>query len=118
MKRKKTNPRVLGLITSLYEKSAGSKAALWKDIAKRIQSPNQNWATLNLSRLSRITKAGETIVVPGKVLGTGTLSHKLTIYSMSASKTAIDRITKAGGSFGKIEALLEKGVSKGVRVVK
>ena len=105
------------MIKSLYEKSADSKAGLWGALAKQLESPGQNWAELNLSRLSRVTKKGETIVVPGKVLGTGALSHSLNIYSLSASKAAEARISKAGGSYGKIEALLEKG-AKGVRIVK
>jgi|ETNmetMinimDraft_2_1059921.scaffolds.fasta_scaffold53309_2 large subunit ribosomal protein L18e len=117
MKRNKTNPRVLGLIKSLYEKSAESKAALWKNLAKRLESPNQNWASINLSRLSRITKEGETIVVPGKVLGSGTLSHKLNIFAVSASKTAQVRIKKSGSSFGIIEDALAKP-AKGVRIIK
>jgi len=118
MKRKKTNPRVLGLIKSLYDKSAESKAALWKTLAKSLESPRQNWAEVNLSRLSRITKKGETIVVPGKVLGTGALDHSLFVFSFSASKTAMDKIKQKGGSCGRIEEILARGTSKGVRILK
>lgn len=118
MKRKKTNPRVLGLIKSLYDKSAESKAALWKNLAKRFEKPNKNWAKINLSRLSRITKKGETIVVPGKVLGAGNITHPLKIYSFNTSKSAVDKIAKAGGSCGKIEDFLSKGSTKDVRIIK
>jgi|TARA_Y100000034_G_scaffold94516_1_gene114553 large subunit ribosomal protein L18e len=117
MKLKKTNPRILGLIKSLYEKSEGSKTGLWRALAQRLEGTNQNWATPNLSRLSRITSKGESIVVPGKVLGTGNLDHSVNIYAVSASMTAISKITKSGSSFGSIEDLLTKG-SKGVRLVK
>jgi len=118
MKRKKTNPRVLGLIKSLYDKSAESKAALWKNLAKRFETPNQNWAAVNLSKLSRITKKGETIVVPGKILGAGKLAHPIKVYSFNASKAAVDKIAKAGGSCGKIEDFLSKGSAKDVRIIK
>jgi len=118
MKRKKTNPRVLGLIKSLYDKSAESKAALWKNLAKRLEKPNQNWAKINLSRLSRVTQKGETIIVPGKVLGAGKLAHPIKIYSFNASKAAVDKIVKAGGSCGKIEDFLSKGSAKAVRIIK
>lgn len=118
MRRNKTNPRVLGLIKSLYGKSADSKAGLWRAIAKKLESPRQNWAGINLSRLSRVTKKGETIVVPGKVLGTGDIDHSLTVFAVSASKTAQERIRKAGGSFSIIEELVQKGNASGVRVVR
>ena len=117
MKRKKTNPRVFGLIKSLYKKSEESKAALWKDVTKYLESPGKNWAEVNLSKLNRLTAKGETIIVPGKVLGTGSIGHALNLYSFSVSKAAVARVSKAGGSYGKIEDLLEKS-AKGVRIIK
>ena len=117
MKRKKTNPRVSGLIKSLYKKSEESKEALWKDVAKRLESPGKNWAEVNLSKLNRLTAKGETILVPGKVPGTGSLDHSINLYSFSASKAVSERVSKAGGSYNKIEDLLEKS-AKGVRIFK
>ena len=118
MKRKKTNPRVLGLIKSLYDKSAESKAALWKNLAKRFEAPNPNWTKINLSRLGRVTRKGETVVVPGKVLGSGSIAHPVKVYSFNASKAAADKIVEAGGSCGKIEDFLSKGSTKDVRIIK
>ncbi len=98
MKQNKTNPRISCLIQSLYDKSMDSKSALWKDLAKRFESPRQNWAEINIKRLNWLTKKDETIVVPGKVLALGELDHKVDVYVFSASDNVKAKIEKAGGS--------------------
>jgi len=117
MKSKKTNPRLSGLIKSLYEKYEEGKANMWLKLAKGFEKPSSTWASVNLGRLSRVTKKGETIVVPGKLLATGSLSHPLTIYSFNASKAAVASVKKAGGAYSNLEGLLQKK-AKGVRIIK
>ncbi len=43
---------------------------------------------VNISRLSSVTKNGEVIVVPGKVLGSGEMDHQLTVCAFSISDMA------------------------------
>jgi large subunit ribosomal protein L15 len=47
-----------------------------------------------------IVKSCDTLV---KILGNGDLKKKLTIRTQAASKTAIEKIEKAGGTFEKVE---------------
>ncbi len=49
---------------------------------------------------SGIVKSGDVLI---KILGTGELKKKLTIRMQAASKTAIEKIEKAGGTFEKVE---------------
>jgi len=118
MKRKTINPHVLSLIKSLYVKSTDSKNSLWKDLAKRFESPRRNWAEINLTRLNRLTQKGDTIVVPGKVLGMGELDHDVNIYAFSGSENVQKKVKSAGGSFGTINDLIEKGKATGVKIIK
>jgi large subunit ribosomal protein L18e len=43
---------------------------------------------VNLSSINRNTKRAEKIVVPGKILGTGSLTHPITVAAFSISETA------------------------------
>jgi len=68
---KKTNPRLLDLISLLKDASRQNEVNVWRDIASRLESPARSYAEVNLSKINRYASNGETIVVPGKVLGSG-----------------------------------------------
>ena len=53
-------------------------------------------AEVNLGKLDKLTKANDTVVVPGKVLGDGELTHPITIAALAFSKSAEEKIKKAG----------------------
>ena len=115
----KSNPNLNSLIGILYAKSEEKDANLWRDVAKRLSKPIRNWATPNVGRISRITKKGDVILVPGKVLGAGIIDHSVEVYAYSASKGALDSIKRAGGKFATIEELVKKNpTGKGVMIIK
>jgi len=91
-----TNPLLRDLIGELKKRSNEQSVNLWKRIAVDLERPTRNRRAVNLSRINRHTKENETIVVPGKVLGSGTLNHKLTISAFQFSEQAKDKIEKAG----------------------
>ncbi|MFA7622574.1 MAG: 50S ribosomal protein L18e, partial [Candidatus Methanomethylophilaceae archaeon] len=68
MKSNKTDPNLIALIDDLKAKERETGAAIWRDIAKRLEKPRRNWAETNLSKLDRYAKEGDVIIVPGKVL--------------------------------------------------
>jgi len=61
-----------------------------------------------LSRLNRFTKENETVVVPGKVLGAGSMGHSLVIAALSFSDTAKQQIENAKGKCISIAELLKQ----------
>ena len=83
-----------------------------------MEKPTRQRRVVNLSSLSRYTKENEIVVVPGKVLGAGDLSHKLTISAYQFSEQAKDKLEKAGA---KIMTLLdlskEKPSGKKIRII-
>ncbi|MFH1424802.1 MAG: 50S ribosomal protein L18e [archaeon] len=117
MKLRKSNTEVLSLIASLYKASEESSAPIWRDLAKRLEKPRQNWAEINLSNLNRVTKKGESVVIPGKLLGAGNIEHALTVYSYKVSDSASAKVTKAGGKVMPITAAL-KVKPKELRIIK
>lgn len=96
------------LIRNLREKSKENEAQIWEDLADRLNKSNRSRAEVNLSRINRNTSDGETIVVPGKVLGSGIMEHSVTIAAFDFSNRAESRILNAGGEILSIEDLLEK----------
>jgi large subunit ribosomal protein L18e len=106
--RHKTNNHLVELISLLKRESFEHKAQIWKDIAKRLESPSSQWAEVNLSRLDRFCDKGEVIIVPGKVLGSGELDKALTVAAYASSASARDKIKKAGGKLLSIQELLKQ----------
>ena len=99
-----TNPILNDLIHELKKRSSEQSISLWKRVATDLEKPTRQRRVVNLSSISRYTKEDEIIVVPGKVLGAGTLNHKLTISAFQFSGGAKEKIEKAGA---KIIPLLE-----------
>ncbi|MCH8329219.1 MAG: 50S ribosomal protein L18e, partial [Nanoarchaeota archaeon] len=91
-----TNPLLQELIGELKKRSNEQSVNLWKRVALDLEKPTRQRRVINLSRISRYTKENETIIVPGKVLGSGTLNQKLTISAYQFSEQAKDKIEKVG----------------------
>jgi len=99
-----TNPLLSSLISELKKRSNEQSVNLWRRVAIDLEKPTRQRRVVNLSRINRFTKENEVIVVPGKVLGSGALNHKLTISAYQLSDQAKDKIEKVGA---KIVPLLE-----------
>jgi large subunit ribosomal protein L18e len=107
-KVKATNPELVKLIQDLKKKSRENKTELWRSIAERLSASSRSRIALNVSRLNRCTKEGETVAVPGKVLGAGKTSHPMTVAAFAFSDRAKSKILKAKGKCLSIRELMEK----------
>ena len=114
-KIKSTNPELIKVIRTLRKKSQENKAKIWRDVADRLARSRQRRATVNLSQLNRHTKDGETVVIPGKVLGSGKIDHPLKVAAFTFSKQAESKIMGAKGICLSIQDLVEKN-PKGTNV--
>lgn len=103
----KTNPNLIELINNLKEKAYEENAAIWKVIAKKLERSNRRTAEVNIVSIGRFASEGETILIPGKVLSNGNLEKKVTVAALNFSKTAQEKIEKAGGECISISDLLE-----------
>ena len=89
-----TNPDLANLIRELRTLGSQQNIPLWSRVAYDLEMPTRKRRVVNLSRLNRHTEEGETVVVPGKVLGSGMLDHKLTIAAFTFSKGALEQIRR------------------------
>lgn len=108
----KTNPQLVALIFDLKAKTREDpNAAIWQDIAHRLEAPSRVWAEANLSKIEKYAQDGETIIVPGKVLAAGDITKKVNVAAYSFSSKAAAAIVAAGGKTMTIRELMDANPS-------
>lgn len=93
----KENPVLKETVEELTKISRESSSPFWRDIAKRLNGSNKNLASLNLGKLESLVNDGETVVVPGTLLGFGYFEKKATLSALRISASAAEKIKKSGG---------------------
>ena len=114
----KTNPRLQNLIADLKSVSRESGASVWQDVADRLEKPRRTHAEVNLGRIERYAQEDETVVVPGKVLGSGVLQKNVTVAAVDFSGTARTKIDQAGEAVALEQALESNPDGANVRVIR
>ena len=104
---KMTNPELISLIRFLRKKSRENEAAIWKRVAERLSKSKRRRIVVNISRISRYTKENDEVVVPGKVLGSGTIDHPVKVAAFAFSEQAKSKIIKAKGECLSIPELVQ-----------
>jgi len=92
------------LIRTLWK----TKTGIWRRVSEILAKPSRNRPEINLYRLNKLTKADDVVVVPGKVLGAGTLDHPITIGSLMVSELAMTKLTESKSKYMTIEDLMKK----------
>ena len=95
---RKTNPQLMLQIDAFKAHARQYQANIWRELAKRLEAPSNNYAKVNLSQLNRHTNPGDVVIVPGKVLGAGSIDHPITIGAPNFSDSARSKILTAGGT--------------------
>jgi large subunit ribosomal protein L18e len=113
----KTNPRLSSLIADLKSAARSSGADVWGDVAERLEKPRRSHAEVNLGRIERYAEENETVVVPGKVLGSGALSKEVTVAAVDFSGTAETKIDRVGESVRLEQAVENNPDGADVRVI-
>jgi large subunit ribosomal protein L18e len=112
------NTMVDNAIWTLRSAFKKNKAPIWRALEQELAGPGANRREINVRRLGNITKAGEVVVIPGKILGTGNLGHKLTVCAFSISESAAKKVVESGGKIMTFADLLKKHPDgKGVRII-
>ena len=114
----KTNPRLQSLIAELKSVSRESGANVWQDIADRLEKPRRTHAEVNLGRIERYAQEDETVVVPGKVLGSGVLEKNVTVAAVDFSSTARTKIDQVGDAVDLERAVEGNPEGNDVRVIR
>lgn len=106
------------MANDLRKASSKNDAPIWKRLSEFALKPKSARRAINLYKLSKQTENNDIVVVPGKVLGTGAMSHKITLCSFSISNEAASKILEAGGRIIPYTELVEKfPTGKGVKLI-
>lgn len=105
MEKEKTNTWV----SFLKGAKPGSKNSGLATSALRFATlPKRKRVKINLDRLDACAGSNENIVVPGKVLGTGSVSKQFTITAIELSEKAHHKLKEAGCKVISIEEMMKK----------
>ncbi|MBD3261125.1 MAG: 50S ribosomal protein L18e, partial [Candidatus Altiarchaeales archaeon] len=69
------NPQRRSIIAELKNKKRFRESGLWVQVADLLDKTRKNRRAVNLHKINKHTSDGDTVVVPGKVLGEGLLEH-------------------------------------------
>ena len=108
MKKRPESKEIIDAV--IAAKKAGKDKKIWKKVAKLLLSSRRKQIAVNVSKISRYTSNGQTAVIPGKVLGTGNLDHKVDVVALNFSESAKDKIRKAGGKLILISEVPAEGL--------
>ena len=103
-----SNPLLRYAAVMLERQGKAEKAPIWGIASRLLNKPAGTKVEVNLGHISRIADEGEALFVPGKVLGTGTITKKVTVGAFAYSGAAKSKIVSAGGSALSIEEFLKK----------
>ena len=114
----KTNPRLQRLIAELKSAARESDADVWADVAERLEKPRSTHAEVNLGRIERYAREDETVIVPGKVLGSGALRKSVTVAAVDFSSSAETKIGQVGETMALEQAVANNPEGSNVRVIR
>lgn len=114
-----SNPLLRHACVMLERAGKTQNAPIWSEASRMLSSPSRTQVEVNLGRISRIADAGQALLVPGKVLGTGLIDKKVVVGAFAYSSSARSKIEAAGGSALSLQQFLKKfPKGSGVKLVK
>ena len=106
-KIRSTNPELISLIRLLRKAARENDAKIWRAVAEHLSKSRRRRITVNVSRINRYTQDGDEIVVPGKVLGAGLITHPVKVAALGFSEQARRKIIEAKGKCLSIPELIK-----------
>lgn len=116
---KSSNAGLRHAVAMLERAGRKQKLPVWKEASQLLAGPASLKVEVNVGRISRIVQDGAKVLVPGKVLGSGSVEKKFAVGAFSFSASAKQKIESSGGSALSIEEFLKRyNDGSGVIVVK
>jgi large subunit ribosomal protein L18e len=107
MKIDKSNPILIETIKILRNAAKSQGKRIWGALADELEKRGDK-KIVNLSKLDRYLKDGDIAAVPGKVLGGGSITKKVTIAALAFSAKARSKVEAVGGRCISLKKLLEE----------
>ena len=111
------NQHLTTLVQELKKNSIETKVKLWKRIAIDLEKPTRNKRIVNIFKIDQNANLNETIIVPGKVLGTGELTKKVVVAAYNFSDSAYKKIKEKGEAISIQELMKKNPQGRKVRIL-
>jgi len=98
------NQRLLSLLDALRKE----QKPFWRRVAELLAKPKRRRVEVNLRKIEKLAKEGDTVVVPGKVLGDGRLTKKVNVVAFNFSGSAKKMLDEAGAKYMDLEEYYKK----------
>jgi large subunit ribosomal protein L18e len=111
--KRKGNPEIVETVI------AANKKEKWSAIAQLISGSSKKYSSINLNEIEKQTSAGDTVVVPGKVLGAGNVSKKVRVCAVNFSECAREKLKDNKGEIVTIlEEIKKNPNAEGVKIIR
>lgn len=112
-KRNIENKELLDVLNRLRK----NKKPVWKKTRELLLLPNRKRIAVNVSKLSKLSKASKdgevTFVVPGKVLGGGIIKNKFRVIGFEYTTSALKKLKDAQCEYYRFKEIFnDKGETK------
>jgi len=105
-----------GLKEKVKQTYIKTQSKFWKRIYKELGKPSNKIRNVNLFKINKYAKDGETIFVPGKVLSVGEITKKITLVAFDYSEAALKKLKNV--TLMDIEEMIKKNPkAKKVRIL-
>jgi len=85
-------------IITLEKQSKKEKVNIWQAIADQLRAPTRQSRSVNVKKIAQLTQKDDAIIIPGKLLATGIITHPVRVVCYKSSESAVAKIKAAGGS--------------------
>jgi len=111
-----TNFQLQQLLLELENRSLQSK--FWKRVLFDLKKPTRQRRIVNVYKIAKYARDGETVLVPGKVLSVGDITKKVDVAAFTFSDEAKRKIEHAKGKTLTIQELIQQNPEgKKVRIL-
>ncbi len=111
--QKKRNPELVETIIK------AKKLKPWLKISHLLSYPRSKRIEVNLNKINNESKEGDTIVVPGKILGQGEIDKKLVVVAFNFSNEAREKLKNQKCETKTIlEEIKQNPKAEGIRIIK
>jgi large subunit ribosomal protein L18e len=111
------NQHTQALIQTLKKTSIEQKAPLWKRIAEDLEKPSRQRRIVNVFKIDAAADDGDVVIVPGKVLGEGILTKKVTVAALAFSDEARSKISQSGKTMSISELIKSNPKASKVKIL-
>ena len=110
---RKTNISLSSALTSARKNNS------WVKLAHVLSGSTRMQLSVNLEQIDKQAKAGDIILVPGKILGSGNITKKLRICALGISSSAREKLRATKSEFITIEQeMKDNPKGEGIKVIR